>query len=282
MKKLIIGCGYVGRRLADRWKQQGHQVFATTRKPEHAAEFTALGWKPILCDLLKSSMRQQNVDVAVIAVGFDRSSGQTMREVYVDGLKNVLQMVPSVARLIYVSSTSVYGQTSGEMLDEHAETVPLESSGQVVLDAERVLRDVRPEAVILRFAGIYGPGRLLREQAIRAGQPIAAAPDRWVNLIHVDDGVLAIEATESRGQPGRIYNIADDEPVKRVDFFTQLAMQLGAPAPRFEPVPEGQSPPHELTNRRISNRRMREELLLDLMYPTYRDGLNKVANPGAV
>jgi nucleoside-diphosphate-sugar epimerase len=273
MKKLIIGCGYVGRRLAACWKQQGHQVFATTRRPDHAAEFTALGWKPILCDVVNSAMRQQNVDVAVIAVGFDRSSGQTMRAVYVDGLRNVLQMVPTTARLIYVSSTSVYGQTSGEMVDEQAETAPQESSGQVVLDAERALREVRPGAIVLRFAGIYGPGRLLREQAIRAGQPIVAAPDRWLNLIQVDDGVRAIEAAESRAQPGQIYNIADDEPVRRIDFFTHLATQLGAPTPRFEPVPEGQSPPHELTNRRISNRRMREELQVELAYPSYREGV---------
>jgi nucleoside-diphosphate-sugar epimerase len=277
MKKLIIGCGYLGRRLAARWQQQGHEVFATTRKIQRAAEFSALGWNPILCDVLNPGLELPPVDVVVIAVGFDRGSGRSMREVYVDGLKNVLSGLSGAPRVIHVSSTSVYGQSSGEIVDENSATTPEEMSGKVVLEAEQVLRELCPRAMISRFAGIYGPGRLLREQAIRQGQPIAANPDRWLNLIHVEDGVQAIEAAEIRGQPGQVYNVADDEPVRRSEFFQSLAEKLGAPAPRFEPVPENQSPPHERTNRRISNRRMREELKVNLRYSTYREGISTSA-----
>ncbi len=274
MKKLIIGCGYLGRRLAARWHEQGHEIFATTRKPQRAGEFSALGWNPILCDVLNPVAELPPVDVAVIAVGFDRGSGRTMREVYVDGLRHVLPALPISARIVYVSSTSVYGQTSGELVDESSETAPEEVSGKVVLEAEGVLREMCPHAMILRFAGIYGPGRLLREKAILAGEPIAANPDRWLNLIHVDDGVQAIEAAELRGQPARVYNIADDEPVRRIDFFSELARQFEAPVPHFEPVPEGAIPPHERTNRRINNWRMHEELNVELLYPTYGIGLS--------
>ena len=274
MKKLIIGCGYVGCRLAARWREAGHQVFATTRSPVRADQFARKGWKPVLCDVTKpAGIELPAVDVAVIAVGFDRGGGPTMREVYVEGLENVLQRLSPDARCIYVSSTSVYGQTAGELVDENSQTAPQESSGQIVLAAERVLQANRPRATILRFAGIYGPGRLLREQALRDCKPIVASPDRWLNLIQVEDGVSAIEMAEVKGEPGSIYNVADDEPVKRGDFFARLAGLLGAPPPRFESPQGGDVPPHELAHRRISNRRMHIDLGVALAYPSYREGL---------
>ncbi len=274
MKKLIIGCGYVGQRLAKHWSAQGDQVFAATRKPERAAEFARLGWHPIVCDINDPhSIDIPSVDVVVFAVGFDRASGRTMRQVYVAGLTNILEKLSPVGRFIYVSSSSVYGQTAGEEVDEDAETTPQESSGQVVLEAERILRERCPQAILLRFAGIYGPGRLLREQALRAGNSIVASPDRWLNLIQVQDGVQAILAAEARGVPGRIYNVADDEPTPRLAFYALLAELLEAPPPRFERPVGATLPPHEQAHRRVSNRRMRRELEVKLAYPSYREGL---------
>ncbi len=274
MKKLIIGCGYLGRRLAERWSAQGDEVFAVTRKLERAAEFARLGWQPILCDLTEpQSVIFPSVDVIVYAVGFDRASGRSMYEVYVTGLAHVLEKLPPGGPFVYVSSSSVYGQTGGEEVDEEAATAPQETSGQVVLEAEGMLRERRPEAIILRFAGIYGPGRLLREQALRAGQPIVASADRWLNLIQVDDGVQVILAAEARGQPGRIYNVADDEPVRRLAFYELLAELLEAPAPCFERPAGDVLLPHEQAHRRVSNKRMRSELGVKLAYPSYREGL---------
>src|SRR5580704_1284332 len=139
MKKLIIGCGYVGQRLAQRWCARGDHAFAVTRKQERAAEFTRQGWTPIVGDITgPQSIDLPEVDVVVFAVGFDRGSGRTMSQVYVNGLANVLERLPVCGRFIYVSSTSVYGQTEGQEVDEESETEPRESSGQVVLEAERI------------------------------------------------------------------------------------------------------------------------------------------------
>jgi nucleoside-diphosphate-sugar epimerase len=274
MKKLIVGCGYVGKRLAERWSGLGDQVFAVTRKPERAAEFARAGWQPVIADIadLQNEVLPQ-VDVVVFAVGFDRGSGRSMHEVYVAGLARVLEKLPPCGRFVYVSSTSVYGQTDGSEVDEDAETAPQEASGQVVLEAEQVLRKRFPNAIVLRFAGIYGPGRLLREKALREGQPIVAAPDRWLNLIHVDDGVQAILAAETHGQFGRTYNVADGSPVHRIDFFERLAELLNVPRLRFEHPIGAELPPHEQTNRRVSNRRMRTELGVGLIYQSFREGL---------
>src|SRR5207244_11681442 len=126
-------------------------------------------------------------------------------------------------RVMYVSSSSGYGQCHGEEVDETAATAPLEESGQVVLAAEQLLWSRLPNAIVLRFGGIYGPGRLLRQKAVQAGEPIQADPDRWLNLIHVEDGASAVLAAEARAQSGAVYNICDDQPVRRREFLTLLA-----------------------------------------------------------
>ncbi len=274
MDALIVGCGYLGRRIAALWLAQGRRVFATTRG--RADELRGLGVEPIVCDLVNGAGLDALPSVASVAycVGFDRGSGVGQRDVYVGGLENVLTRLPAPQRFVYVSSTGVYGQCDGEEIDESAATEPAEESGRVVLEAERLLRSRLPGAIVLRFAGIYGPGRLLRRQTIEQGEPLIGDPDRWLNLIHVEDGAAAVVAAAVRGEPGAVYNVCDDRPVRRREFYMELTRLLGAPPPRFvPPAPGSPLPPHERTNRRILNRRLRGELGLTLRYPTYVEGL---------
>src|SRR5205807_7743846 len=124
-----------------------------------------------------------------------------------------------------------------------------EEAGRVVLGAEQVLRARLPGAVSLRFAGMCGPGRLLRRQAIEKGEPIRADPDRWLNLIHVEDGAAAVLAAEQFAPAGSTINVCDGQPVRRRDFFTMLALLLAAPKPRYTPPdPTMPPPPHEQAN----------------------------------
>lgn len=276
--KLIIGCGYLGRHIAALWSAQIHRVFATTRSTARADEWRALGLQPILCDVLDPASLHSLPRVESIAycIGLDRSTGISMHSLYVGGLANVLAALPQPApRFVYVSSTSVYGQTEGEEVDESATTEPQEESGKVVLEAERFLRARLPSAVILRFAGIYGPGRLIRVQAIKAGEPILGDAEKWLNLIHVEDGAAVVAAADERAASGSIYNVSDGTPVRRRVFYTKLAEVLGAPQPRFVPPAAGAIvPPHERGHRRIVSRRIRVELRVMLRYPNYDMGLN--------
>jgi nucleoside-diphosphate-sugar epimerase len=180
---------------------------------------------------------------------------------------------PTRPRLLFISSTSVYGQTNGEEVDELSPTQPREEAGQALLRAEQFLHDGWPDAVVLRFAAIYGPGRLLRSKAIQAGEPIVADPDKWLNLIHVEDGADAVLAAEARAKHSAVYNVCDGHPVRRREFYTRMAEVLAAPPPRFVlPAPDA-LPPHETANRRVSNRRMLDELKVKLRYPNYDEGL---------
>ncbi len=272
---LVIGCGYLGRRVADRRRADGGRVFAAPRSPHRADEFQRSGLIPILCDVLDpDSLRALPAGADVVyCVGYDRTAGKTMRNVYVDGLENVLNALEADddGRFIYVSSAGVYGQADGEEVDETADTKPAGESGRIVLGAEDILQERRPGAMILRFAGIYGPNRLIRAAALKAGEPLTGGPDQWLNLIHVEDGVSAVAAALERARPGQIYNVCDDEPVRRRDFYTKMAELLGAPSPWFPPGVEGARDGG--ANRRLVNRRMHAELGVTLQYPSYREGL---------
>jgi len=269
---LIFGCGYLGQRVASLWLAQGRRVLAATRD---AGRLPA-GVEPIVCDVLKPETLRglPPVDTVLYAIGFDRTSGASMRAVYVDGLANVLQVLPPSRKFVYVSSSSVYGQTDGGWVDETSPTAPAEEAGRIVLAAEGVLRAALPSAILLRFAGIYGPGRLLRRQTIEKGEPIVGDANKWLNLIHVNDGARAILAAEEHARPGCIYNICDDHPVRRRYFYQTLARLLSAAEPTFVMPPAAQpTPPHEKAHRRINNRRMKEELQVALHFPEYDQGL---------
>jgi nucleoside-diphosphate-sugar epimerase len=265
VSKLVIGCGYLGLRVARLWRDAGERVFVTSRKAERRERLRAEGFEPVAFDVLEPSALPEAL-AAVTCVGLDRAGGADMRRVYVEGLANTLDALPGSPRLVHVSSTSVYGQSGGVLVDESSETAPADESGRIVLEAERLLRQRRPGAVVLRFAGIYGPGRLLREAAVRAGEPIPGDPDKWLNLIHVADGAAAVVAAASLSA-GMVYNVVDERPVRRKDFYGALARLLGAPPVCFAPA--GPEP----ADRRVCGARLRADLGLALRYPDYERGL---------
>lgn len=269
---LVIGCGYLGRRVVGLWRAAGRRVVALTRG--RAEELVALGVEPLVGNVLDPATLTglPAASTVLYAVGMDRAAGRSMRDVYVGGLANVLDALPPCDRFLYVSSTGVYGQTDGSEVDESSPTEPVEESGKVVLEAERLLRARRPDAVVLRFAGIYGPGRLLRRQALLTGEPLVGDAGKWLNLIHVEDGAGAVLAAERDARPGDTVLVADGTPVRRRDFYTHLAGLLGAPTARFEPYPASHVVPAE-ANRRVDNRKLRDGLGFTLWYPSYVGGL---------
>jgi nucleoside-diphosphate-sugar epimerase len=279
MAKLVFGCGYLGRRVAQRWRAAGHAVFAVTRSAERAAEFQAEGWQPIIADVLRpESLRElPAAETVLFAVGHDRNGGHALREVYVDGLRNVLAALPhATKRLIYISSTGVYGQNNGQWVDEDSPCEPSREGGRVCLEAERMLlaHEWGRRSIVLRLAGIYGPGRIPRLQELQCSEPIAAPAAGFLNLIHVEDAVAAVRAVESHSAAPRLFNVADGHPVIRSEYYQELARQAGFPAPRFiEAEKSSHAFQRAATDKRVRAARLIDEVGWRLQFPTYREGL---------
>lgn len=279
-RTLVIGCGYLGQRVANHWLRARNEVFALTRSAERAREWETLGLTPLLGDVTdhQSLSKLPTVDVVLHAVGFDRSAAPTKREVYVDGLRNVLAALTNrCGRFLHVSSTSVYAQQAEEWVDENSPCEPTDESGSICLDAERLVQRAAAASPatafnILRLSGIYGPQRLLsRIEAIRNGASLPGPRESWLNLIHVDDAALAVATCAERGVPGATYVVSDDCPIRRHEYYEGLARLLAAPAPTFD---ETEIARHTKgRGKRCCNRQLREQLRVSLQYPTIDSGL---------
>jgi nucleoside-diphosphate-sugar epimerase len=253
-----------------------------TRSAERALHLQANGYVPLVSDVtdppsLVSVRRLGAIDSVLYAVGFDRTTGQTMREVYVEGLRAVLDALPmTVERIIYISTTGVHSQTDGGWIDENAECQPTRESGRVCLEAESVLvqHAFGPRTIILRLAGIYGPARIPRRNELLSGQPITAAGDAWLNLIHVSDAAQIVLAVEKQVLPPRLYLVSDGHPVRRRDYYAEAARLLHAPPPVFSmEEPKTQTERRVSTDKRLKIARLTSEVRFDSQYPSFREGL---------
>lgn len=284
MPNLIFGCGYVGQRVARRWRDAGQSVIVVTRSAERATEFGRQGYQSIVADVTQPESLDglPAADTVLYAVGYDRNAVQSIEEVYSGGVRNVLAALPTdTGRFIYISTTGVYGDAAGEWVDEQTPPNPQRDGGRASLAAESALNGhtLSERGVILRLAGIYGPGRIPFLEQLHAGTPIAAASDGFLNLIHLEDAAAAVVAaaqlngkTDTDG--GRLYCVCDGCPVQRVEYYREVARRIGAPAPRFV-APEPGSPRvvRAGASRKVANARMLAELKVRLTFPNYRAGL---------
>lgn len=302
MAKLILGCGYLGLRVARLWRAAGEAVYAVTRSAERAEELAAKGLAPIVADVAEVSpiAVPQGVESVLWAVGYSRSrlpggtipagnpsSGDSrtgsasrtysIHDVYVGGLASVLRSLPpTVKRFIYISSTGVYGQVTGAEVDEDSPCQPTREGGRACLAAEELLRasSLAERSIILRLAGIYGPGRIPRSKELLTAAPIDAPSQGWLNLIHVDDAARIVQLAEQKAQPPKLYVVSDGQPVVRGDYYRELARLLQAPPPRFIDPPAGSpAAARAVSDKRVSPRRLFAELSPGLLYPSYQEGL---------
>jgi nucleoside-diphosphate-sugar epimerase len=281
--RLIVGCGYLGKRVAKIWLDRGIQVAALTRTESGAEALRTIGVKPIIGDVtdpksLDSLSGNGPFEGLFHAVGLDRSSGKSMEEVYVHGLENILRILPSTLcpKIVFISSTSVYSQMDGSWINEETPPDAKGGSGGVVQNAEILLRKERPESVILRFAGIYGPGRLLRGKAIESGEPIPVDPDKWLNLIHVEDGARAVDLAWDKAPVGSTFLVADGKPVLRGDYYRSLARLLKAPSPTFTEGTPGSRGGPDASHRRIDSRRAQQTLDWFPIFDDHEAGLRAI------
>lgn len=272
--RLIVGCGYLGGRVARLWKTAGDRVFAVTRSPARAATLGAEGLVPVVHDVASPNagpfVALPPITTVFWAVGFDRAGGASYRDVHVAGLTRLLDAVrgvtdnPGTPRTILSSSTGVWGDEGGGVVDESTPVNPSREAGKVLVEAEAALRGhpLGP-GVALRFAGLYGPGRLPRLSDLRAGLPIAADPDSWLNLVHVDDAAAAVVAVAAARGPQPLYLVSDGMPIRRREWYATLARLTGSPAPTWDPA----APRSRGADKRVDSTLLRRDLGFSPRHP---------------
>ncbi|MFO0817364.1 MAG: SDR family oxidoreductase [Pirellulales bacterium] len=303
MHRLVFGCGYLGSRVARLWADQGDSVTAVTRSPERAQIFASHGWQPIVADisnepeLLTALSGLESIDTVLFAVGYDRTSGRSIHDIYVEGLRHVLRALTaythSIRTFLYISSTGVYGQTEGEWVDESFACQPNREGGIACLAAERLLQAscFGNRGIILRCAGLYGPGRLPYLRQIAAGEPIAVPAEGYLNLIHIDDAASITVQAAQQVAPPALFNVSDGQPVLRKNYYATLATLLNAPPPNFlphdAPQPAASTASKEQAgsarraargsaDKRVANARLQQLLAPTLLYPNHSLGLAQV------
>ncbi|MFN7814012.1 MAG: NAD-dependent epimerase/dehydratase family protein [Planctomycetia bacterium] len=242
--RLVVGCGYLGERVARRWLAEGSRVFGVTRSPARAAALAAAGIEPRVGDVAAAAtawLAPRPAPATIFgAVGFDRRSAATPRDVHVLGLGRLLAAVGSAVprpRVLLSSSPGGWGDEAGRLVSESTPPSPDREAGRVLVEAEQLLRAAPcGPGGALRFAGVYGPGRLPRLVDLRAGMRLAGDPDSWLNLVHVDDAAAVGGAVAAAPRPAPRYVVSDGRPLLRRDWYARLAELTGSPPPRWDPA----------------------------------------------
>lgn len=282
MRVLIIGCGYVGLPLGRELARRGHAVFGLRRSEAGGAELRAAGLTPLCADITRPETLAdlpRDFDWVVSCAASGGGGADDYRRLYLDGNRNLAAWLDDVVlkKFIYTSSTSVYGQNDGSVVNEQSPAEPEAETAKVLAEAEKLLlaavAERRFPAVILRVAGIYGPERGYWLKSFLNGTArLDGNGARWLNLIHRNDVIGCIIAALERGAPGEIYNAADNEPVSQREMFAWLAEKLNRPLPPAADAGAKSPRKRGATSKRVSNARLRAELGYKFRFPDFRAG----------
>jgi nucleoside-diphosphate-sugar epimerase len=265
---LIAGCGELG--IATAACLPDSVVYGLRRNPSDLPP----GIRPVAGDLLTGAgfgALPESIDTLIYAPTPALRSEDGYRAIYVHALERLLHALPHPAaslRLVYVSSTAVYGQDAGEALDEGSATAPLGFNGRVLLEGERLAASRVPDTCVLRLSGLYGPGRHWLLRRVRAGEALPPG-EHWTNRIHLDDAAaLAALLARAESVPPCV-NGVDDVPATEREVLDWIAQRLG-----LAPLPT--QPGAAL----IGGKRLCNQLARSLgwrpRYPSYRDGYTSV------
>jgi nucleoside-diphosphate-sugar epimerase len=276
---LSIGHGYSAAALAARLVTQGWSVAGTSRRPEGRAEMAAAGVAPLPWPLEDAGAALDAATHLLVSVAPDREGDPVLR-----ALGPALAARAGRLEWVgYLSTTGVYGDRGGDWVDEGSALTPATARGRARVAAEAgwmaLWRDHGLPVHLFRLAGIYGPGRGPFEKVRDGTARRIVKPGQVFSRIHVDDIAAVLEASIARPNPGAAYNVCDDDPAPPEDVLAHAAELLGLPPPTAIPYEEAAPGMSEMArsfyaeSKRVSNRRIKEELGVRLRWPDYRAGL---------
>jgi nucleoside-diphosphate-sugar epimerase len=274
----ILGCGYVGTRLARALAAEGgHRVRACARNATRLEPLRALGVEVYAMDAAKSRAfgpalygLQSPIVVYSIPPLPNLPSGEVLRRA-AEAASAV-----GAARFIYLSSTAVYGETpDGETVDEETPVALSDGEAATRIGEESAVDMARLSGlstVVLRLAAIYGPGRGVRERLKAGSYKLIDDGEHFFSRVHVDDIVAILRAAAERAPAGAVYCVADDRPTTQREYSDWLVARLGVKPPPSVPSLAPGAPRRGVRNRKVANARLKRELELAFRYPSYVEG----------
>ncbi|MFY8106585.1 MAG: SDR family oxidoreductase [Elstera sp.] len=270
-----FGYGFSAQAAARLWLAGGGHVIGTTRDPAKLKQMRAENIDAYLFDTVPSE--------SLLSAGAILSSVAPTDS----GDDPVLQryaplLAQSAARWIgYLSTTGVYGEANGDWIDETAPLAPTTERGRRRVQAEaawlKLYEDYGLPVHLFRLSGIYGPGRSALETVLAGRAQRVEKPGQVFNRIHVEDIAATLWASWQKPSPGQAYNLADDEPAPPQDVIAYACTLAGVPVPPLVPLEEAQLSPMARSfyaeNKRLKNQKIKAELGVTLVFPTYREGL---------
>lgn len=280
---LIIGCGFLGEAAAELFSARGNTVLGLVRGPESMASLAGRSFASAACDVTDDASVEaltplvRNVPLAIYCVSSGRGGVDTYSAVYRDGLRRVLELW-NPGRIIFVSSTSVYGQTDGSWVTEEAPAIPDRETGRILLEAEQIA--LAAGGGVARLSGIYGPGRSVLLKKFLSGEALLEdGGHRWINQIHRDDAAAALARLGEPVVPAGLYDVTDNTPATQREVYSWMADFLKRPLP-----PEGPADMNRKrgwTSKRISNAKLRSAGWVP-QFPSYRDALPQLLDNSTI
>ncbi|WP_101066989.1 SDR family oxidoreductase [Roseovarius salinarum] len=271
---LSFGHGYSARALANLLLPRGWTIHGTTRSPDKAEALRAEGIHPVIWpggDLDPALAAARHV---LVSAGPDAEGDPVLRRCG----DAIAEIAPRLEWAGYLSTTGVYGDHGGGWVDESTPLAPSTDRGRARVAAEAEWQAITGLPLhIFRLAGIYGPGRGPFEKVRRGTARRIVKQGQVFSRIHVDDIAQVLAASIARPDPGAVYNLCDDDPAPPQDVIAHAAQLLGAPMPPEVPFEQAEMSPMARSfyaeSKRVANDRIKTELGVKLLYPSYRDGL---------